>query len=1186
MKLTKDLPKVLLVLALFFVALVELPAAYLTNVPVTVTQPDGRVLNLLASGDEFYNWLHDRQGFTIMQDPGNGYYVYALKIKGELVPTTILPGEGVDPETFGLQKQALDDPGRRPARKDVFPSPGEIINAPHSGTLNNIVIFIRFSDESEFTDNISSYNALFNTATAGANSMRNYFYEVSYNVLTIPSTFYPTPGTTVISYQDTQPRNYFKPYNASTNPTGYANNSERTTREHNLLKRAVDYINGLGQFPAGATIDGDGDGYVDNICFIISGSPTAWSTLLWPHRWSLYTVASYINGKRVYDYNFQLQSATLSWGVGVLSHEMFHSLGSPDLYHYTSNGITPVGGWDVMDTDNDPPEHMLTHMKWKYGDWIASVPQITTSGTYTLNPATSATNNCYKIASPNSSTQYFMVEYRKRIGTFENSIPAEGLIVYRINTDVEGNADGPPDEVYVYRPNGTPSVNGSISQANFSSDSGRTVINDSTNPSSFLADGSAGGLDISNVTAVGATISFTVGLGGGSYTISGTITAGGFPLAGVVLNGLPGNPATNGSGIYSASVTSGWSGTVTPTLAGYNFTPVQVTYSNVTSSQTTNYTAQAVQPPLVISPNGGEIWQQGTSHAITWSSVAIANVKIEYSSNNGAAWTTVIASTPAASGSYSWTVPSDPSANCLVRISNAANTASNDVSDDVFTISLTAPSYFNSPSQQKILPEVIWASATGGGTWVSEVQVTDVTGGSQVSVYYNTLSGRRGPFLLWNNSGGSALSSIKYANLLQTIDGLDAGTFTYYGTVGAVEFITQDGSHLLQAAVRELNGNYAKTFSALSLHDANTATAGRAMIVANLSSNATYRSTAGFFNPTADEVTVEFALLNSGGEQIGALFNRTLAGHGFQAFDPFSQAGVPYPGSSYDNVILQVRPITGAGKLMCFGATANNASNDPAAHLAVQEATGYDNGPGSQQILPEVIWASATGGGTWVSEVQLTDVTGGSQVSVYYNTLSGRRGPFLLWNNSGGAALSSIKYANLLQTIDGLDAGTFTYYGTVGSVEFVTQDNSHLLQAAVRELNGNYAKTFSGLNLVEAETADTTRSMLIQNYTNNAGYRSTSGFFNPTADSITVEFTLLNGSDGQIGTQFSKTLAGHGFQAFDPFAEAGVPYPGNSYDNVILWVRPTSGTGKVMCFGATANNASNDPAAHLAVQAQ
>ena len=73
---------------------------------------------------------------------------------------------------------------------------------------------------------------------------------------------------------------------------------------------------------------------------------------------------------------------------------------------------------------------------------------------------------------------------------------------------------------------------------------------------------------------------------------------------------------------------------------------------------------------------------------------------------------------------------------------------------------------YNSPAQQKILPEVIWAAATGGGTWMSEVQVTDISGGSQVSVYYNTSAGRRGPFLLWNNSGG-ALRSMKYSNMLR-----------------------------------------------------------------------------------------------------------------------------------------------------------------------------------------------------------------------------------------------------------------------------------------------------------------------------------------------------------------------------------------------------------------------------------
>jgi hypothetical protein len=86
------------------------------------------------------------------------------------------------------------------------------------------------------------------------------------------------------------------------------------------------------------------------------------------------------------------------------------------------------------------------------------------------------------------------------------------LIVYRINTaeDGQGNANGPPDEVYVYRPDGTVSADGSIYYANFGSAVARTAINDTTNPSSFLSNGAAGGLNISNIGAAGSTISFTI----------------------------------------------------------------------------------------------------------------------------------------------------------------------------------------------------------------------------------------------------------------------------------------------------------------------------------------------------------------------------------------------------------------------------------------------------------------------------------------------------------------------------------------------------------------------------------------------------------------------------------------------------------------------------------------------------
>jgi hypothetical protein len=89
---------------------------------------------------------------------------------------------------------------------------------------------------------------------------------------------------------------------------------------------------------------------------------------------------------------------------------------------------------------------------------------------------------------------------------------------------------------------------------------------------------------------------------------------------------------------------------------------------------------------FVTSPNGGESLVADTAHNITWITTGtIANVKLEYSTDNGTNWTVIIASTPN-DGSHPWTVPNQPSNQCLVRISDAAASNTSDTSDAVFTI--------------------------------------------------------------------------------------------------------------------------------------------------------------------------------------------------------------------------------------------------------------------------------------------------------------------------------------------------------------------------------------------------------------------------------------------------------------------------------------------------------------------
>ncbi|MGB8657665.1 MAG: dockerin type I domain-containing protein [Candidatus Zixiibacteriota bacterium] len=119
-----------------------------------------------------------------------------------------------------------------------------------------------------------------------------------------------------------------------------------------------------------------------------------------------------------------------------------------------------------------------------------------------------------------------------------------------------------------------------------------------------------------------------------------------------------------------------------------------------------------IGPPQirVVSPNGGETWVVGDAHNIAWLSENFdgANVKIEYSTNSGANWLPVVNSTPN-TGSYPWLIPSTPSPNCLVRVSDAADGIPFDVSDNVFSITLTP--YFSIDA----VPDTQWVKQ-GGNT--------------------------------------------------------------------------------------------------------------------------------------------------------------------------------------------------------------------------------------------------------------------------------------------------------------------------------------------------------------------------------------------------------------------------------------------------------------------------------------
>lgn len=475
--------------------------------------------------------------------------------------------------------------------------------APTSGTINNLVVMIRFSDQPTFTQPFSYYTGLFNS---DPKSLKNFYLENSYNTLTVNSVF-PTPSATNLSgdgfsYQDVHPTAYYEPYNMSTNPIGYQTGIMGTQRETVLVTNALNAIKD--QISPGLMLDGDGDGYVDHITFEV------YSTALNPQPVMFYSRATYdtsgsisLHGIPVGSYTWVAasQDSPATYLASTEIHEMGHSFGYPDLRGNT--GRTPVGDWDVMSMSK--PVHSGAYMKNKFTKWIADIPEISSTayGVYTINDITQPTNNSYKIKLPNN--EFLVLEYRKASGPFEAHLPGSGLCISRVNeaAGMWGNLGGPPFFIYYFRPGGTFASDGSSTNAFacLNAETGRIQFNDFSNPACFLSDGSPCGISIDAIgTSSGSSITFSIAdpaTTSVTRVISGYLYNGGNRVKDATVT-LSDNPArvvtTDGLGRYLFIVNAGGNYSITPTKANMTFSPTTQTFNNLNSDQIQNFMATKV----------------------------------------------------------------------------------------------------------------------------------------------------------------------------------------------------------------------------------------------------------------------------------------------------------------------------------------------------------------------------------------------------------------------------------------------------------------------------------------------------------------------------------------------------------------------------------------------------------------
>lgn len=396
-------------------------------------------------------------------------------------------------------------------------------------SMSNLVIFIRFADDDEITYPFNSIDSLFNCKIPGYPSVYNYFDVSTYGKIHFNTLFADQiVNNSIISFVDEHPRGYYQPY-SETNPIGYHGENPMvgiSMREAQLLAAAIDYVDSMRLVNSYATLDGDADGYIDNISFIVKGDVGNWGSLLWPHmeffpQDSIDHPVS-INGKLPNTFNFEFEgSVTHGININVFRHEMSHSLGLPDNYHYTNyKDVALSGKWDVMSTSNVMNQ---TSMMYKSQFLhVADDPiQITEDGTYTLySNATSASQSSYIIKSSIDDSQWYTFEYRNKEDLFDEGIPGTGLIIGRWNNNVpkaiHANAFFDNDSIlhlyWIFRPGSVcDTVNGDIDNAFFSAYAGRTAFGPTTDPYPYLADGTPeNSFEITDIQEFGDYLTFHV----------------------------------------------------------------------------------------------------------------------------------------------------------------------------------------------------------------------------------------------------------------------------------------------------------------------------------------------------------------------------------------------------------------------------------------------------------------------------------------------------------------------------------------------------------------------------------------------------------------------------------------------------------------------------------------------------
>lgn len=298
------------------------------------------------------------------------------------------------------------------------------------GTRRALVLLVDFSDKVATQSQQHYKDMLFSSGTYATGSLRDFYWEASYNQLTVTGEVSGEGGVTTGWYRASQAYSYYT--NGNYGFGSYPQNAQKLVED--TVDLAAPYVNF-------ADYDNDGDGFVDAL-FIVHAGPGAEATGnvndIWSHKWEISPKT--VDGVKVKDYSMEPEDGR----IGVFCHELGHVFGLPDLYDtdYSSAG---TGRWDLMaggswNGGGDTPAHPTSWCKFKLG-WVNPTVIFNSQQSVTLKPYAINNEQVYKLPiGATDSKEYFLLSNRRKMG-FDSQLPGEGLIVEHVDENQTGNTD-------------------------------------------------------------------------------------------------------------------------------------------------------------------------------------------------------------------------------------------------------------------------------------------------------------------------------------------------------------------------------------------------------------------------------------------------------------------------------------------------------------------------------------------------------------------------------------------------------------------------------------------------------------------------------------------------------------------------------------------------------------------------